>query len=210
MLSTFYLLVVNPNNISQQPENYSYNDAALWTLDATLPPMAQDAPRASTLAQRFVANRQRKKPVDIELVGGVRWTVALRAVGTQWLSAETTGSEPRGVVLSYRAIIAVTGLSDVGAPEAAALEVPMFQAVAESIRRNPRVVLWVAGSQFVGVVAHLANDYLELLPRPGLAFSGSGLARNPLGSVASTEPQSVVIPLTRVDYLRWLEPGDSF
>ncbi|AVG24542.1 hypothetical protein C3B54_111607 [Pontimonas salivibrio] len=210
MLSTFYLFLVNLNNISQQPENYSYNDAALWSHEATLAPSGDDVQRASTLAQRFAVNRQRKEPVEIELPGRVRWTVAIRAVGAQWLSAETRGTEPRGLVISYRAIVAVTGLSTGNAVRAPVLTVGMFQAVAESIRRNPRVVLGVGGSQFVGVVAHLADDYLELLPRPGLPSSGTR-SRGPVpGSEPSSSPESVVIPLMRVDYLRWLEPGDSF
>lgn len=210
MSVTFYVFLVNFDNIDSQPENHSYNDSALWSLEASLAPVPLETAKAATLAQRFAANRQRGEAVDIELAGGVRWTLRLRAVGAQWLSAETEGSEPRGVIISYRAVIAVRGLGPADAPEAPVVGVSMFQAVAHSIRHNPRVALGVTGREFVGVVAHLAEDYLELLPRPGLEmFTHKTVGRRAgVKSPASTE--SLCTPLERVDYLRWLEPGDSF
>lgn len=209
-MSTFYVFLVNFDNISSQPENYSYDDPALWSLETTVAPVTTQGPAASTLAQRFALNRQRHLPVDIELPGGVRWTVRLRAVGAQWLSAETEGHDPRGVVISYRAIVGVRGLSPQGGPDAPVVAVPMFQAVSESIRRNPRVVLGVGNAQFVGVVCHLADDYLEILPRPGLEAFVKASARPGREPHSSRSVESIVLPLARVDYLRWLEPGDSF
>lgn len=210
MVASFYVFLVNLDNISSQPENYSYNDSALWSLEATLAPVSLDTERPSTLAQRFAATRQRGEVVDIEVVGGDRWTVRLRAVGTHWLSAETEADEPRGVIISYHAMIGVTGLRAGDAPDAPVVGVTMFQAVAESIRRNPRVALGAGAHQYVGVVTHVAKDYLELLPRPGLGVFHRGPASGGVAAQGFPPAESLVIPLAGVDYLRFLEPGDSF
>jgi len=210
MVPTFYVFLVNFDNMSSQPEHYSYNDSALWSLEATLAPVPLNTARPSTLAQRFAATRQRGEVVHIEVVGGARWTVRLRAVGTHWLSAETEADEPRGVIISYHAMTVVKGLSAGDAPDAPVVGVSMFQAVAESIRHNPRVALGAGAHQYVGVVTHIAEDYLELLPRPGLGVLHRGSARWGPAGEGGPPAEGLVIPLAGVDYLSFLEPGDSF
>ena len=214
-MSTFYLFLVSPDNISSEPEKYSYDDSALWSLDATLAPAQRGTTRPHTLAQRLAAHRVRGESVEIELVGALRWRVSLRAVGTTWCSGETSDADPRGVMVSYRALTAVRGLwspewVDAPVADARVVGVSMVQAAAQKKKKNPRVALGAGGSQHVGVVEHLGEDYLELVPRRGL---GPATGRPPGFTVSGqgySSPQSLVIPLASVDYLRWLEPGDSF
>ncbi len=179
---------------SDKETDYFYDMPAVWALDPDAAvPRAVSRPPESFL-EWCLSLKHSGQPVILTLHSGHSWTLVLRAVAATWLSAETTTTPARGIVISNRAVASLEGGVDSRPDDHTPLGVSMLDALGHSLRVNPRVEVGTSATQWVGSVAHRGVDFLELHTRPDL----------------SAQRRVVAIPEASIEFVRFLEPGDSF
>ena len=178
---------------AQSQADSFFDIPAVWAVEPP-PSSTIGGARPETLAQWCAGAKQLGEPVGLELHSGESWSVAIRVAATTWLSGQTTGQNPRGVFVALRALSAAVGPHGREVPSAEPVDVALFEALAHSLRVNSRVVLGMGSRRLMGSVSYRGEDYLALHTAEKL--SGHSHLR--------------VVPLGVIDYVSFLEPGDSF
>ena len=180
-------------NHSGEPD-FFYDMPAVWALEPQPLDTGAGAFIPSDLLGWFAAVKHTDRPVGVVLRTGETWRLRIRAVATSWISGETHATYPRGMVIAIRAIAALDELPELTQPGPDPVTVSMLEGLAHSLRVNPHVVVASGPQQWVGVVTERGDGVLQLHTRPGL----DGITSR------------VVIPEHAIDYVRFIEPGDSF
>jgi len=120
----------------------------------------------STLHGLVAGVKARGETVRLRLETGHELVVAIHAFDQTWLSGETTGNEPRGVVVPFRSIVclwATDGAAAVTTPGGGSrgLDVPL----AMLGRLSKAVTVRGLRSRYQGVIVHAGVDYLVLRPQ---------------------------------------------
>ena len=175
------------------PDSF-YDMASLWQLGPAEETDSRMRNRPDTLSRWCLAAKASGSAITVEVVGGQRFTLVPRAVGTTWLSGETSGVASRGLVVAMRAVVSMW----VGRPQDLStkqcVNVPMLDAVAHTIRANPLVVVGAGHDRWPGQVSAIGHDFVELTPPR---------------RCAGDHPVQI-IPESHIDWVLWREPGDSF
>ena len=183
-----------PENKESPTQHDDFFDVpAVWAVE---PPPARslDRPAPDTLAQWCAGMKQLREPIGLELYLGESWSMEIRVAASTWLSGQTTGPSSRGVFVALRAVSGLVAPIGTDLPSADPVDIPLFDALAHSLRVNSRVVVSAHSRRIPGSVSQRGEDYLALHTTEKL--SGGQQLR--------------VVPLAAIDYISFLEPGDSF
>ena len=183
-----------PENKDSPTQHDDFFDVpAVWAVE---PPPARslDSPAPDTLAQWCAGMKQLREPIGLELHSGENWSIEIRVAASSWISGQTTGPSSRGVFVTFQAVSALMGPIGTDLPSADPVDIPLFDALAHSLRVNSRIVVSAHSRRISGSVSQRGEDYLALHTTEKL--SGGQQLR--------------VVPLAAIDYISFLEPGDSF
>jgi len=135
-----------------------------------LPWVADDASEGgfgvgSTLHNLVAGVKARGETVRLRLETGHELVVSVRAFDQTWLSGETTGHEPRGVVVPFRSIVCLWATDGAAAGTtpgdgSRGLDVPL----AMLGRLSKAVTVHGLRARHQGVIVHAGEDYLVLYP----------------------------------------------
>ena len=181
------------NKFSSNEHDVFFDVPAVWAVE---PPPARslDSPPPETLAHWCAGAKQLREPIGLELFSGESWSMEIRVAASSWISGQTTGPSSRGVFVAFRAVSTLRGPIGNDIPSADPVDIPLFDALAHSLRVNSRIVVGSHLRRIAGSVSQRGEDYLAIHTTERL--SGDKHLR--------------VVPLVAIDYICFLEPGDSF
>ena len=138
--------------------------------------------RPSTLRELLCSSRVSGRPLEVSFHGGHLREMIVRSVGGSWFSARETGPPGSELVMSLRAVHAISGeVGELQPQDSARSTIPLRAMLLQLERQGTEVIVHLSDSALAGRIHSVGEDYL---------------------SVQKSDHTEVVIPL---DNFLWLE-----
>ena len=134
---------------SGTPLGFSSNDGSPMTL--------------STLRELLCSSRVNGMPLEVSFQGGHLREVVVRSVGGSWFSARETGPSGSELVMSLRAVHAISG--EVGEPQPrdfTSSAIPLRAMLVQLERQQTEVIVHLPDVVFAGRIHSVGEDYLSV------------------------------------------------
>ena len=117
----------------------------------------------STLRELLCSSRVSGLPLEVSFHGGHLREMIIRSVGGSWFSARETGPSGSELVISLRAVHAISG--EVGEPEprdSASSAIPLRAMLVQLERQRTEVIVHLPDTALAGRIHSVGQDYLSV------------------------------------------------
>ena len=117
----------------------------------------------SNLRELLCSSRANGMPLEVSFHGGHLREVMVRSVGGSWFSARETGPSGSELVMSLRAVHAISGeVGESQARDSTTSTIPLRAMLVHLERQRTEVIVHLSDSAFAGRIHSVGEDYLSV------------------------------------------------
>jgi len=117
----------------------------------------------STFRELLCSSRVSGRPLEVSFHGGHHRDMIIRSVGGSWFSARATGPSRSELVISLRAVHAISG--ELGEPEprdSTSSAIPLRAMLVQLERQQTEVIVHLPDGALAGRIFSVGQDYLRV------------------------------------------------
>ena len=119
--------------------------------------------RPSTLRELLCSSRVSGRPLEVAFHGGHLREMVVRSVGGSWFSAKETGPSGSELVMSLRAVHAISGEVGKSEPgESLSSAIPLRAMLIQLERQRTDVIVHLPNVALAGRICSVGEDYLRV------------------------------------------------